>query len=339
MYYTYKRNQNRRLGILSRLAKHVLLAILLLVCAFGCQKEDNTSVPLSITSTNIADGATEVDVFSDITVVFSEEMDVVSVNENSFIVEKGKYPIYGKVRCTGKTAVFTPSQQLADNYEYNCTITIDVKAKNGSSMEQDYHWSFTSGTKPDLTAPKIEKTTPSDMEISVFRNTEILVNFNEEIAPESLNRNSFIVKIGEAVVSGSISYDSKIAKFIPDTEWMPETMYTCTITREVKDLAGNQLESDFKWQFTSIAEVLSFSGLIQPIFKNQDCWTCHNENREPDLRESMAYNSLVNGNYVSVNSPEDSRIIKQLRTGHAGFITQKEEDLILEWINRGAENN
>ncbi|RZT91351.1 Ig-like domain-containing protein [Ancylomarina subtilis] len=337
MLYTHKGIVGKSIQILTRFSKPLVIVILLL--AFGCQKEEDTSAPLSIVSTNIADGTTEVDVFSEITVLFSEEMDASTVNDNSFAVKKGQYPIYGKVSCTGKTAVFKPSQKLNDNTAYNCTLSTEAKAKNGASMGQDYHWSFTSGFEPDVVAPKISKSIPVDMEISVFRNTAIEVYFDEEIDPETLNSNSFIVKTGETIVGGSITYEAKIVKFVPNAEWLPEAVYTCTLTRDVKDLAGNQLQNDFKWQFTTIPEVLSFSGLIQPIFKNQDCWTCHNENRAPDLRESMAYNSLVNGSYVSTDSPEDSRIIKQLNGEHAGFITQKEEDLILEWIKRGAQNN
>ncbi|RXQ87857.1 hypothetical protein EO244_15980 [Ancylomarina salipaludis] len=339
MFYTLNSKSGMKLATFSSLSKQAVLAILFFVGVVGCQKEEDTSAPLSIVSTNIADGATEVDVFSEITVLFSEEMDVSTVNENSFVVKKGQYPIYGKVSCTGKTAVFKPSQKLDDNTVYNCTLSIEAKAKNGASMGQDYHWSFTSGLEPDAVAPKISKSIPADMEISVFRNTAIEVYFDEEIDPETLNSNSFIVKTGETVVGGSITYEAKLVKFVPNAEWLPEAVHTCTLTSEVKDLAGNQLGSDFKWQFTTIPEVLSFSGLIQPIFKDQDCWTCHNETRNPDLRESMAYNSLLNGGYVNPDSPEDSRIIKQLNGNHAGFITQKEEDLILEWIKRGAQNN
>lgn len=339
MFYIHKSNQNKGLGILSRLNKQAVLVSLLLGCAFGCQKEDDTSAPLSITSTNIVDGATEVDVFSEITVLFSEEMDMASVNENSFVVKKGKYPIYGKVSCSGTTAVFKPTQQFVDNTEYNCTIGLSVQSINGQTMAQDYHWSFTSGVEPDLIMPTIEKSTPSDMEISVFRDTEILVYFDEEIDPASLNRNSFIVKTGETVVSGSITYDTKIAKFVPDTEWIPEMMYNCTITRDVKDLAGNKMANQLEWSFTSISEVLSFSGLIQPIFEDQSCTSCHNGSQDPDLRESSSHASLVSGNYVNVDSPDDSRLMKQLKGRHLGFVTQKEEDLILEWIKRGAKNN
>ncbi|WP_321308156.1 Ig-like domain-containing protein [Marinifilum fragile] len=316
-----------------------LLVIVILLLVSSCQKDESTSNPLNVVSTNISDGATGVDVFSEITIQFSEELDVSSVNENSFLVKKGQYPVYGKISSAGNKAVFKPSQPLDGEQAYECTITIDVQGINGEVMANDYHWGFTSGEEPDMVAPQIKKSIPVDMEVSVFTNIEILVYFDEEVDPETINNNSFIVKTGETVVGGSITYEAKVAKFIPDVEWMYETVYTCMLTSDVKDLAGNALASNFEWQFTTIPEVLSFSALIQPIFKDQDCWTCHNENRDPDLRESMAYNSLVNGNYVDTDSPEDSRIIKQLKGGHAGFITQKEEDLILEWIKRGAKNN
>ncbi|MBN2598847.1 MAG: Ig-like domain-containing protein [Marinifilaceae bacterium] len=325
--------------ILSSLGEQAALAIILLVCAFGCQKEDDTSVPLSITSTNIADGATEVDVFTDITVLFSEEVDVASVNENSFVVNKGQYPIYGKLSCTGKTAVFKPSQQLADNKEYNCTITAEVKGLNGQSIAQDYHWSFTSGAEPDLIAPTIMEHTPLNSEIWVFADSKIKVSFDEEIDPETINTSSFTIKNGTTDVSGEFTYGKKTATFTPDTELAPGALYTCVVTTGIKDLAGNPLKSNFEWSFTTIPGELSFSEMIRPIFKDQSCYLCHGGTQDPNLTESEAYASLVNGNYVNVDSPADSRIVKQLKDRHPGYATQKEEALILEWIKQGAKDN
>ncbi len=339
MFYTHNTKSGMASTTLSSLVKQAVLSILLLVCALGCQKGDDTSVPLSIASTNIADGATEVDVFTDITVLFSEEMDVPSVNENSFVVEKGQYPIYGKLSCTGKTAVFKPSQKLTDNKEYNCTITAEVKGLNGQSIAQDYHWSFTSGVEPDLIAPTILEVTPMNSEIWVFADSQIKVSFDEEIDTESINTSAFSVKNGTTEVAGQFTYVDKTAIFTPDAELTPGALYTCIITTGIKDLSGNKLENNLEWSFTAIPEVLSFSEMIQPIFKDQSCVICHGGTQDPDLTESVAYASLVNGNYVNVDSPDESRLVKQLKGRHLGFISEKEEDLIFGWIKRGAKNN
>jgi len=339
MFYTHKSNQDKDLGILSRLVKQAVLVILLLVCAFGCQKEDDTSVPLSITSTNIADGATEVDVFTEISVLFSEEVDVASVNENSFVVNKGQYPIYGKVSCTGKTAVFKPSQKLVDNKEYNCTITAEVKGLNGQSIAQDYHWSFSSGVEPDLIAPEIKECMPLDKEVMVFADSQISVDFTEEIDPESINSTSFVVKNGETEVSGKLTYADKTVSFTPDAALMSNTIYTCIVTSQVKDLAGNQLANNLEWSFTTVSDIIGFTEIIQPIFVVQNCISCHNTSRDPNLKDD-AFNSLTNGQFVDVNNPEGSRIVEMLNGEyHNAFTSKKQKRLILEWIKQGAKDN
>ena len=341
MNYYIKYNQNsklnRRFRIFNCLPKLSVLAFLLLV--LGCQKDEEASLPLSIVSSNIADGATDVDVFSEITILFSEEMDMASVNENSFVVKKGKYPIYGKVSCSGKTAVFKPAQQFVDKTDYNCTISLSVQSINGQTMVQNYHWRFTSGVEPDLIAPTITEYTPMNSEIWVFVDSKIKVSFDEEMDTESISTSSFIIKNGTTELAGKFTYADKTATFTPDAELTSGALYTCMITTGIKDLAGNQLENVFEWSFTAIPEELSFSEMIRPIFKAQFCTSCHGGTQDPNLLSANAYASLVNGNYVNVDSPDESRLIKQLKGRHLGFITQKEEDLILEWIKRGAKDN
>lgn len=338
MYYTQNSDLNKGFRIFKHSFKLSVIAILLLV--FGCQKEEeDTSLPLSIVSTNIADGATDVDIFSDITVTFSDEMDVASVNEESFVVRKGQYPIYGKVSCSGKKAVFEPAQQLADKGVYNCTISTEVKGLNGVSMANDYQWRFTSDEEPDLIAPKLKKNMPLDHETLVLTNSSILVSFDEEINPESINGSSFIVKSGEAEVAGTYSYADKTASFTPDVGLTYGVEYTCVITTGIKDLAGNNLENNFEWSFTTISDVLRFSEIIQPIFDNSRCYSCHNGIQDPNLSGSNAHASLVNGNYVNTDSPAGSRLVMRLSGDHKGRVTVNEEALILEWITQGAQNN
>ncbi|MCZ4693752.1 hypothetical protein DWB61_09940 [Ancylomarina euxinus] len=333
----YHKSLNKGIQIFKSLSKLFVMAILLLV--FGCQKEEDTSAPFSVVSTNITDGAAQVDVFSEITVLFSEDIDASSVDENSFVVNKGQYSVYGKLTCSGSTAIFKPAKQLADEKQYNCTLTVAVKSKSGQSIAQDYHWSFTSGVEPDLIAPTVNENIPADSEIWVFTDSKIQVSFDEAMDAESITSSSFVVKNGDTEVAGSLTYADKTVIFTPDAELNTGLVYTCIVTSDVKDLAGNALAEDFEWRFTTIPGELKFSEMIQPIFTDQSCISCHGGTQNPDLREAYAYASLVDGNYVNIASPNDSRIIKQLKGRHAGFITQKEENLILEWIKQGAKDN
>jgi hypothetical protein len=81
---------------------------------------------------------------------------------------------------------------------------------------------------------------------------------------------------------------------------------------------------------------IKFGTQIQPIFTTS-CTGCHNANRDPDLREGLAYSALV-PQYVTANNADASPLFIQLAGGHQGLATDKIA-LIKTWINQGAKNN
>jgi len=92
---------------------------------------------------------------------------------------------------------------------------------------------------------------------------------------------------------------------------------------------------------------LSFAADILPIF-NKSCNSigCHNPGGEkPDLSAANAYNSLLAGNFINTEVPENSELYQwvignrdqpmPLTTGTDAAISAK----ILIWIRQGAKNN
>ncbi|WP_372642594.1 Ig-like domain-containing protein [Ancylomarina sp.] len=340
MFYTYKSYQNEGLGILSRLSKQAVLSILLLGCSFGCQKGDDTSAPLSITSTNIADGATDVDLKSEIRLDFNEAMDASTLTTSTFVIQRGVKIISGTVTCSSKTATFTPNYDLEAYTKYTCTITTGVISATGNALDNVYSWSFTTGVAPDEIAPTVVENSPLEAETYVLYDSHITVKFDEEMDLATINTSTFLIKNDDVMVSGTVSLGRNKAEFKPNAELSPGTIYTCTITKEAADLAGNTIENQHVWSFTTIPETISFNEGIQPIFKAQNCISCHNASRNPDLRNSNAYNSLINGQFVDATNPEGSRIVEMLNGSyHKDFTTQKDKQLILDWIKQGAKNN
>jgi hypothetical protein len=83
---------------------------------------------------------------------------------------------------------------------------------------------------------------------------------------------------------------------------------------------------------------VSFADQIQPIF-TKNCIVCHNGSRNPDLREGNSYNSLTTGGYVTLPA-EDSRLYKQITSSsHKSLTLDSEKELILVWIQQGAQDN
>lgn len=90
---------------------------------------------------------------------------------------------------------------------------------------------------------------------------------------------------------------------------------------------------------------VSFKDSIMPIF-DISCNTsgCHNNGGiPPDLSHANAYNSLVYGNYVNTEVPEESgvylRMIDDARPMPPEGINLKDAAYVLGWITEGAEDN
>lgn len=85
-------------------------------------------------------------------------------------------------------------------------------------------------------------------------------------------------------------------------------------------------------------ETVLFQTQIQPIFSSI-CTTCHKGTRNPDLRDGHSYTSLTTGGYVNLPA-ETSRLYEQINSSsHTSFTTPAQKQLILFWIQQGAQNN
>lgn len=96
----------------------------------------------------------------------------------------------------------------------------------------------------------------------------------------------------------------------------------------------------------AITRTVSFAQDIIPIFNKSCSLTgCHTTGGQtPNLIQANAYNSLIIGNYVDKNDPENSIIYLKM-TGKKGTpmpvsgVNSDYAALILAWIKQGANNN
>lgn len=105
---------------------------------------------------------------------------------------------------------------------------------------------------------------------------------------------------------------------------------------------------EYEWIYPEkppvVTDTVSFSQDVIPIFNN-GCNTgvCHGAGAiPPDLTETNAYSSLLNGGYVDNVTPEASIIYTCLLPGGSMNVYVKNPDdptTILGWIQQGAQNN
>jgi methionine-rich copper-binding protein CopC len=206
------------------------------------------SIAPTVTSTNPADGATNVADDTDITATFSEAMDPTTITDLTFTLEQGGTPVPGTVTYAGTTATFAPDNPLESATVYTATITIGAEDLAGNALESDHVWSFTTA---DSIAPTVTSTDPLDGATSVSVSKEITATFSEAMDPSTISDLTFTLEQGGTPVSGSVTYAGTTATFAPDNPLASTTTYTATITTVAEDLAGNALESDYVWSFTT----------------------------------------------------------------------------------------
>lgn len=99
--------------------------------------------------------------------------------------------------------------------------------------------------------PVVSSTNPIDGASGVPLNQIITATFNEEMDPATINQSSFILTVGGAPVTGTVSHSGAVSTFTPSSLLLANTIYTARITTASKDLDGNALQTDYIWTFTT----------------------------------------------------------------------------------------
>ena len=99
--------------------------------------------------------------------------------------------------------------------------------------------------------PVVSSTVPTNGAFGVPLNQIVLVNFNEEMNPATINQSSVIISVAGVAIPGTVTYSGVTAKFTPTSRLTTNTLYTGTVKTSVKDVDGNALQTDYVWTFTT----------------------------------------------------------------------------------------
>lgn len=226
-----------------------------------------------------------------INAVFSESVLPATVSDSTFTLtcESPCENPLGEVSyaINAKSAVFTPSENLAEDTTYTATIMSSVTDTAGNELAgnqgavadaSDYIWTFLTVGAVAAADISVDSTEPMDAGTLAFcTNTSINATFavpaGVRLNPTTVNEMTFIVvedaDTDTAITAASIEVDvntGTIATFIPQTELEENVTYRATIkggSDGVKDLTvpGNELAEDYVWTFTAEEPA---GGCLQP---------------------------------------------------------------------------
>ncbi|HQJ56262.1 MAG TPA: stalk domain-containing protein [Caldisericia bacterium] len=139
-----------------------------------------------------------------------------------------------------------------------------VAIKDEINDEFDY---YPNDDDPEYYAYYNLKTEPTKLTIienypennsTVSSDTEIYVKFSNSLLESTITKDNFFIKKGTRLIDGEISYDNKnfILKFIPNTILESGAIYQVTVTKNIYDINGNNLNSDFVFEFETQKEIV-----------------------------------------------------------------------------------
>ena len=110
------------------------------------------------------------------------------------------------------------------------------------------------GLFSDKIPPTIVGTFPADGMQGIPINASVYADFSKLMDSSTINPSTFTLKKnGKAIIFGKITLTSNGTSAIlnPFIDLEPATKYTATITKEVKDVAGDTMTTDKTWSFTT----------------------------------------------------------------------------------------
>jgi hypothetical protein len=194
-----------------------------------------------------------------VSATFSQAMNPSTINTTTFTLTEGippatATPVQGVVTYGGSTATFTPSSPLALNKSYQAMITTGATDLSGVALATNFVWNFT--TAAIACVPAVVSVAPPNLAVGICPNTLLVATFNEAMNPATINTTTFTLTspgTPPVAVTGVVTYDasSYATTFTPTDPLALNTVYTATITTGAQDLAGDALEDDYVWTFTT----------------------------------------------------------------------------------------
>jgi hypothetical protein len=236
---------------------------------------------LTLTSTNIPPGSTNVSATSPIVLTFSQILDPATVNASTLPVMTSWAggTLAGSYTVSGNTITFTPTSPYpagANIYVGECGGPTDVLGEvfyNGSCWQQQLTYFTVTTATPDKTPLQVVSVNPQNGATNVRHETPVSVTFNKSINPgtanvwtaQGYNQNAelYAGQTLQAWSSVTLSADNRTLTFNPGA-LHDGTTYTIALPAGgIADMSGNGLASDYISTFTTATNPAAGTGSVQ----------------------------------------------------------------------------
>lgn len=209
-------------------------------------------VPPSVQTTTPAASATGVPTNTAIQIVFSESMDLASV--------QAAFSVSPAVTCnwsesTATTATCRPTAVLANSQLYTVTLGAAARDVSGATLAAPVSFSFTTAAVVHTLAPTVVSSVPDNAATGASRSTSIQVTFNEAVDKTTAEQNFGITSpAGYGGGTFSWSTDGLTMTYTPPTAFAYATTVSWRMGTGLRCLGGVNLAAQVNRTFTVIRQ-------------------------------------------------------------------------------------
>jgi serine protease AprX len=121
----------------------------------------------------------------------------------------------------------------------------------------------------DLTPPTVTSVSPVEGATNVPRSTNVSVVFSEAMNQAATQGAFSLQDPSSSSVAGAFSWNGDTLTFDPSSDLAQSTVYTARVTTGAMDLAGNTLQSDKVWTFTTAAATTAVTDNVDVVFADK----------------------------------------------------------------------
>ncbi|MCP5501116.1 MAG: Ig-like domain-containing protein [Leptospiraceae bacterium] len=234
--------------------------------SFQTGAEADTVAP-SLVSLIPENGKTEVSTSQKgIIAVFSEDIDVQSLNQDSFqVLDSGVSPVNGSFIYLNNIIIFYPFKSLEAGVTYTVKVGRNLQDLAANPLDKEYNYSFSTVTSETSSAAvqinTFSLTSPAsnitDGSTGIAINPSIKIYFSEIPDPNTIDASTVYIKDSSDIsIPLSYSYEdnNKTLVLSPSSSFSYSTTYTLGLTTQIKSIAGSKLNIATTLSFTTMAD-------------------------------------------------------------------------------------
>ena len=211
------------------------------------------STPPTVNATSPDDAATNVDIATNVTATFSENVTGVSGTSFTLTGPGGAVAAAVSYSAGSRTGTLNPSGDLAYDTTYTAALTGAIKDSAGNQLSST-SWSFHTAAQPqDTTPPTVTGRSPASGATNVSVATNVTATFSESVT--GVSGTSFTLYApDQSTVAAVVNYDAGTltATLNPSGDLSFDTTYAVLLTSAITDTNGNPL-AETAWSFHTAA--------------------------------------------------------------------------------------